>query len=64
MKLLGCDDVDWIDLARHKNKWRAVVSTVHDLGVLKMQKLSCSDEELLAYQKDAVTWSEVFIYST
>ena len=40
------------------------MSTVHDLGVLKMQKLSCPDEELLAYQKDAVTWSEVFIYST
>ena len=36
---VGCAGLDWIYLAQHKNKRRAVVSTVMDLGSHKMWKI-------------------------
>jgi hypothetical protein len=30
---IGCDDIDWIDLAQDKHQWRAVVNTVMNLWV-------------------------------
>jgi hypothetical protein len=34
LKALGCEDVDWIDLAEVRDRWRALLDTVHDLQVL------------------------------
>jgi hypothetical protein len=30
---VGCGDVDWIGLAKDRNRWRAVVNSVLNLGV-------------------------------
>jgi hypothetical protein len=30
----GCGSVDWIQLAQNRDRWRAVVNTVMNLGVL------------------------------
>jgi hypothetical protein len=30
---VGCGDVDWIDLAKDRNRWRAVVNSVLNLLV-------------------------------
>jgi hypothetical protein len=30
----GCSDVNWIGLARDRNRWRALVNSVLNLGVL------------------------------
>jgi len=31
---VGCEDVDWIELARDKDRWRAVVNEVMNFRVL------------------------------
>jgi hypothetical protein len=33
LRKIGCDDVDWIDLAQDRDQWRALVSTVMNLRV-------------------------------
>jgi hypothetical protein len=33
LREIGCDGMDWIDLAQDRNKWRAVVNTVMNLRV-------------------------------
>jgi hypothetical protein len=33
LREIGWDDMDWIDLARDRNKWNALVSTVMKLRV-------------------------------
>jgi hypothetical protein len=30
---IGCDDMDWIDLAQDRDQWRALVKTVMNLRV-------------------------------
>jgi hypothetical protein len=30
---IGCDDMDWIDLAEDSDQWRALVNTVMNLRV-------------------------------
>jgi hypothetical protein len=30
---IGCDDMDWIDLAQDRDQWRALVNTVMNLRV-------------------------------
>jgi hypothetical protein len=30
---IGCDDVDWIDLAQDRDQWRALMNTVMNLRV-------------------------------
>jgi hypothetical protein len=30
---MGCDDVDWIDMAQDRDQWRALVNTVLNLRV-------------------------------
>ena len=30
---VGCEDIDWIDLAQVKNRWRALVNAVMNLRV-------------------------------
>jgi len=44
--------VDWIDLAHGSHKWRAVMSTVMNLGLHKIQGILCLAEEMLVSQKD------------
>jgi hypothetical protein len=31
---IGCEDVDWIDMAQNKAQWRALVNMVMNLQVL------------------------------
>jgi hypothetical protein len=30
---VGCGDVDWIGLAKDRNRWRALVNSILNLGV-------------------------------
>jgi hypothetical protein len=32
LQAIGAESLDWIDLVRDKNKWRAVVNTVMKFG--------------------------------
>ena len=34
LREVGCDPGDWIDLAEDRDRWRAYVSMVMNLGVL------------------------------
>jgi len=34
---VGCEGMDWIKLAQDRDRWRALVSTVMNLRVPKMQ---------------------------
>jgi hypothetical protein len=36
LREIGCDGMDWIDLAQDRNPWRALVNTVMNLGFHKM----------------------------
>jgi hypothetical protein len=33
LREIGWDDMDWIDLAQNRDKWRALVNTVMNLRV-------------------------------
>jgi hypothetical protein len=33
LREIGCDDVDWMDLAQDRDQWRALVNTVMNLRV-------------------------------
>jgi hypothetical protein len=33
LREIGCDGMDWIDLARDRNQWKALVNTVMNLRV-------------------------------
>jgi hypothetical protein len=33
LRVIGWDDMDWIDLARNRDQWRALVNTVVELRV-------------------------------
>jgi hypothetical protein len=43
--------VDWIHAAQDKDRWRPIVNTVMNLGVLKIQGISWLAKELLASQE-------------
>jgi hypothetical protein len=36
LRELGCDGMDWIDLAQDRDQWRTFVNTVTNLRVLKI----------------------------
>jgi hypothetical protein len=33
LREVGCGDIDWIDLAQDRERWRAVVNAVMNLGI-------------------------------
>jgi hypothetical protein len=33
LREIGCDDMDWIDLAQNRDQWRALVNTIMKLRV-------------------------------
>jgi hypothetical protein len=33
LREIGCDDVDWIDMAQERDQWRALVKTILNLRV-------------------------------
>jgi hypothetical protein len=37
---LGCVGIDWIELARDMDRWRALVNAVMNLRVPKMREIS------------------------
>jgi hypothetical protein len=43
--------MDWIDLAHDRDRWRAVVNVVMNLGVHKMRGVSWLAEDLLASEQ-------------
>ena len=52
------EGVDWIDLAQDGHKWRAVVNTLMNFWLHKMQGILCLAEEVLLFEKDCApqTW--------
>jgi hypothetical protein len=34
LREIGCDILDWIDVAEDRDRWRALVNTVMNVGVL------------------------------
>jgi len=48
-------DLDWIDLAQDRDTWRAVVNTVMDSGLHKMQGISRRSEELFIIFSDGLS---------
>ena len=37
---MGCEIMDWIDLAQNRDRWRALVSAVMELRFRKMRGIS------------------------
>jgi hypothetical protein len=33
LRVIGCGDMDWIDLAQDRDQWRALVNTVMNLRI-------------------------------
>jgi len=54
-------NVDWIDLAEGRDKWRAVVNTVMNIWVHKIWEISWIAEELLAAQEGPYTMVLVMV---
>jgi hypothetical protein len=36
IRKIGCDGMDWIDLAQDRDQWRALLNTVMNIGCHKM----------------------------
>jgi hypothetical protein len=37
---VGCEDMDWIELAQDTDRWRALVNTVMNFGFHKIRGIS------------------------
>jgi hypothetical protein len=44
---VGWGGMDWIDMAQDRDRWRAVVSAVMNLGFHKMREIPWLAEDLL-----------------
>jgi hypothetical protein len=55
---IGSDGMDWIDLARDRDKWMDLVNTVITFGFNKMLGSSCVAAQLAASQERLSSMSE------
>jgi hypothetical protein len=51
VKEVGCEDVNWIHLARDRQNWRDIVKSVMNFGFRKMRDNSCLTVDLLPSQE-------------
>jgi len=40
LKVVECEDMDWIEVAQVRDRWRALVNAVMNLGLHKMRRIS------------------------
>jgi hypothetical protein len=50
--------VDWIDVDQDRDRWRAIVNTVMNLGFHKILEISCVGAQLAASQEGLRFMSE------
>ena len=48
---VDCGGMDWIELAKDRDRWRALVSTVMNLWVPKMRGISGLATELVSFSR-------------
>jgi hypothetical protein len=48
---VGCEGIDWVDLAQNTERWRAVVNAIMNLPDPQMREISWLAEKQLASQE-------------
>jgi hypothetical protein len=71
LQKVGCGGMDWIDLAKGRDRWRAVVNAVKTLGrstltvrwedniKMDLQEVKCGDMDWIELPQDRERWRAV-----